>query len=179
MTDLIIINVPDIVYPNSFYGDIDYLFKNRTLKKYSETQTVYLTHNRKVFLELKNRGFKTELSFLDGESNNSTVEPFLSLISSVYILKKINLDDIRNIAILNNIYLLIKDLEDLDLDLDNSIKFDNDNIIYGGKMPILILSSIFHDKFLQEKKIDFDSMQNILNSLNINLEEKKIAHLYA
>lgn len=179
MVNLIIINVPDIVYSHSLYKDIDYLFKNRTLEKYSETQTVYLTHNRKVFLELENGGFKTELSFLDGESNNSIAKPFLSLISSVYILKKNNFNYIRNIAILDNVYLLLKDLEDFDSDLDNSIRFDNDNIIYGGKMPILILSSIFHDKFLQEKKLNFDSIRNICNSLNINLEEKKIAHLYA
>lgn len=179
MVDLIIVNVSNREYPCSFYKNIDYLYKNRTLGKYSDTQTIYLTHNRKLYLEFKNEGFETELSFLFGECSDSVVQPFLSLISSIYIFKKVNLDNIRNIAILNDVYLLRKDLEGFDSDLYNSIRFDNDNIIYGGKMPILILSSVFHDKFLQEKELNLSLMQNICGSLNINLKEEKTGFIYA
>lgn len=175
--DLIIVHA-SCFCPYEGYKKVDFYLKNRTLEKYNETDVVFFTRSREYFTEIEKGSLKAELSFLWGDTDCCSDFPTLFLlVSAIHIFNKYNLDDINNIAVINGPFFLLKDLEDFHFNLSNDIKYDN-KIIYGGKMPIICLSSILRDYFMNGKKIDIIAVKNICSSLNIRLKKIDTDYLH-
>lgn len=173
--DLIIVNVSDQI-DSYLCKNLEFLLKNRTLEPYNETDIIFCTFSYEIYSILRK---EVNIELLFTNNNIRDFQLLNTLVSSLDFIKRYNLVDINNIAIFSDFYVLMEDMVDFDSDLSNCIKMSCYDILYGGKMPVLILASLVQDKLIKGVDISADLLEGLCKQTDISFKIANFAYDYA